>query len=176
MIQDARSHEIKIWDLVIPSITNKMQRYTIYLFMWAFHRNKLCNVSYCWLYLENYLRCSDKWTSKFSNFSFNFQYLSFPSYLLLRPLFPSLLHSVTCFRSQFLRNKKLMQLALVHLIIHRIVLFSWPSSLFPQSIQTPSFSSTTFQGVSDLWSEVSRFRHHTKLYSNAVFYQFIPWI
>ena len=29
----------------------------------AFHRNKLCNVASCWLYLKIRLRCMDQWTS-----------------------------------------------------------------------------------------------------------------
>ena len=44
-----------------------------------------------------------------------------------------------------------IHLAFLLLIIRRIFLFSWPSSLFPRSVQFPSFSSTKLQGVSDLF-------------------------
>ena len=119
-----------------------------------------------------------------SAFSFNFQYPLFSLrssssslLILLRlPFSPSsIFHPITCFRRQFLRKMWPIQLPFLLFIVCVIFLSPWLYAILRLSHDrsdwfSPFFPSITFKnfpGISDLLNKVSKFQHHTKLYSKS---------
>jgi len=109
---------------------------------------------------------------------FSFSLMSSNSFLLLLPRLPApsslpfIFPSITCFRKQFLRKMRPIQLTFFLFTLCRIFLSFFTLAVLlhfshdRSNSSSPSFSSTKFQnfpGISDLPSEVSKFQHHTKL-------------
>jgi len=126
--------------------------------------------------------------------SVNFQYPVFSlrscsnflrhlSRLPVTSLLSSIFPSVTCFWRQFLCKMRPIHLGLLPFIVCRIFLSSSTLCLILHFLHdrsnwsSSSFSSIMFQnirGIYDLFSEVSKFQHHTKLCSNiALYYVFL---
>ena len=122
---------------------------------------------------------------EFSAVSFNFQYLLFSlrsscgylgllPHLLIAYILPSIISSVMCFRRQFLCKMWPIQLGFLPCIVCRVFLSSltvcnssFLTGLVQQSFlhlcPAPHFK--TFWSISDVQSQVSKFKPNTKLYS-----------
>jgi hypothetical protein len=89
---------------------------------------------------------------------------------------PSIFPSITYFRRQFLRKMWPIQLTSLHFIVYSISFLPWLFVIVIHFSQDRSkwsylsFPCTKFQNftdISDLFSVLSKFQHHTKLYSKC---------